>query len=60
MSLSALMRPPYNYAGAIMTPTEAGMGPQGSSKLGSNLTKLGAYFTSGFVDGNASVIKGRG
>ena len=50
------MRPPFDYAGAIMTPTEAGMTSAGSH-LTSNLTKLGVYFTSGFVDGDATVIK---
>ena len=50
------MKPPFDYAGAIMTPKEAGMSPAGSH-LKSNLTKLGAYFTSGFVDGDATVIK---
>ena len=58
MVLGALMRPPFNYAGAIMTPSEAGMSSDGSA-LTSNLTKLGVYFTSGFVDANATVIQGK-
>ena len=56
MVLGALMRPPFDYAGAILSPSETGMGPQGS-KLTHNMTKLGAYFTSGFVDGDATVIR---